>query len=129
MLILGMYPDAAVSFVREHASLINANCIVADTSGIKSEICPRLSGIADEYGFTFVGFHPMAGKEKNGFDLSDADLLLGASSIIIPGNAAESKVSVFASLTKKIGFGRVVYTTPDDHSCTGGFLCRRQDSR
>lgn len=115
MLILGMYPDAAVNFVRENASFINSKCIVTDTSGIKSEICPRMCDLAEKYGFTFVGFHPMAGKEKNGFDVSDADLFLGASSIIIPGNAPESAVNILADLTRKIGFGRVVFTTPEEH--------------
>ena len=67
MLILGTYPDAAVSFVRDNAQYINKSCIVVDTCGIKSEICPKLSAAAAEYGFVFVGFHPMAGKEKNGF--------------------------------------------------------------
>lgn len=115
MLILGTYPDAAVSFVRENAPLINKSCIVADTCGIKSEICPSLCAIAEEYGFTFVGFHPMAGKEKNGFDVSEADLFHGASSIIIPGNAPESAVDTLANLTRKIGFGKVIFTTPEEH--------------
>ena len=115
VLILGTYPDAAVSFVRENAPYINKNCIVTDTSGIKSGICPQLSAIAEEYGFTFVGFHPMAGKEKNGFDVSEADLFLGASAIIIPGSAPQSAVDILASLIRKIGFGKVVFTTPEEH--------------
>ena len=115
MLILGTYPDAAVSFVRDNAQYINKSCIVVDTCGIKSEICPKLSAAAAEYGFVFVGFHPMAGKEKNGFDASEADLFLGASSIIIPGNAPRDAVNTVASLTSKIGFGRVIFTTPEEH--------------
>ena len=115
MLILGMYPDAAVEFVKNHAEFIGKKCIVTDTSGIKSEICPKLSSLAKEHGFTFVGFHPMAGKEKNGFDVSDADLFLNASAILIPGDAPAEAVKRVADLTKKIGFGRVVYATPEEH--------------
>ena len=115
VLILGIYPEAAVEFVRSHAADIGQNCVVIDTSGIKSEICPRLSALAEENGFTFVGFHPMAGKEKNGFGVSEADLFLGASALLIPGNAPEAAVERIAGLCKKIGFGRVVYTTPEEH--------------
>ena len=115
MLFLGTYPDASVEFVKDNAPYINKSCIVVDTCGIKSDICPRMNALAEEYGFTFVGFHPMAGKEKNGFDASDADLFLGASSIIIPGKAPDEAVNTLANLTRKIGFGRVVFTTPEEH--------------
>ena len=115
MLFLGTYPDASVEFVKDNAPYINKSCIVVDTCGIKSDICPRMNALAEEDGFTFVGFHPMAGKEKNGFDASDADLFLGASSIIIPGKAPDEAVNTLANLTRKIGFGRVVFTTPEEH--------------
>jgi len=115
MLILGTYPQAAVEFVRNHADSIGKNCIVVDTSGIKTEICSELTALAKEYGFTFIGFHPMAGKEKNGFDVSEADLFSGASAILIPGDAPAGAIKTVADLTKKIGFGKVVYTTPEEH--------------
>ena len=115
MLILGMYPDAAGKFVSDNADKINKGCIVTDTCGIKSEICPKLFALARECGFSFVGFHPMAGKEQNGFDVSEADLFSGASAIIIPGDAPESAVGTLSALTRKIGFGRVVFSTPEEH--------------
>lgn len=115
MLILGMFPEAAVRFVRENAALIPKECIVIDSAGIKSEICPELSAIADEYGFTFVGCHPMAGKEKNGFDASEEDLFVGASCILVPGKARKDAVELVAALARKIGFGRIVITTPEEH--------------
>ena len=115
MLILGTYPDAAVGFVAENAARIKKGCIVIDTCGIKSEICPRLSELARENGFVFVGFHPMAGKEQNGFDVSESDLFLGASAILIPGDAPQDAVDTVAALTRKLGFGQVVFTTPEEH--------------
>lgn len=115
LIIMGTYPDAAVSFIRNNADKINQNCIVIDTSGIKSKICPQMTEIANQYGFTFVGFHPMAGKEKNGFDVSEADLFLGANAIIIPCDAPHSAVDKVANLAKKLGFGTVVFATPEEH--------------
>lgn len=115
LIILGTYPEVAVKFVRDNAALIPKDCIVIDTSGIKSKICPQLVEISKEYGFTFVGCHPMAGKEKNGFDVSDADLFNGASCIIIPCEAPQDAVEKIASLAKKLRFGFVCYSTPEEH--------------
>ncbi len=115
MLILGIYPDAAVDFVRKNKDRIKKGCIVIDTCGIKSKICPELSQLAKDNGFYFVGFHPMAGKEKNGFDVSDADLFLGASGIVIPCDVPQEAVDTTAALLRKLGFGMVKFSTPEEH--------------
>lgn len=115
VLILGIYPEAAVQFVRENAGKIRKGCIVADTSGIKSSIFPALEALAKENGFVFVGCHPMAGKEKNGFEVSDADLFCGASCILLPGSAPQKAVDTFAGLMRQIGFGKIIYSTPEEH--------------
>ena len=115
MVFLGVYPEAAVEFVRTNAAYFKKGCIVLDTSGIKTKICPQLSALSQEYEFVFVGFHPMAGKEKNGFDVSEADLFVGASAILIPGQAPQTAVDTAASLMKKLRFGQVVFSTPEEH--------------
>ncbi len=115
LLILGTFPEVAVSFVRDNAALIPANCIVIDSSGIKSDICPELSALSRQYGFPFVGCHPMAGKEQNGFSASEADLFQNASCIIIPCTGTPQDVDTIARLAIKIGFGKVVYSTPEEH--------------
>lgn len=91
LLILGIYPAAAVEFIEKNGRYIKKGCIVTDTSGIKSAICPQMTALAEKYGFTFVGSHPMAGKEKNGFDVSTADLFKGASFIVVPCGAPEKR--------------------------------------
>lgn len=115
MLILGTFPAAAVQFVRDNAGLIPQKCIVTDSCGIKSQICPELTELSHQYGFKFVGCHPMAGKEKNGFSASEADLFCGASCILVPCGADEKSVATVDALVRKLGFGRVVYTTPEKH--------------
>lgn len=115
LIILGTYPEVAVKFIRDNAELIPENCIVIDTSGIKTKICSQLVEISKQYGFIFIGCHPMAGKEKNGFDVSDADLFNGASCIIIPCGAPDEAVKKIAELAKKLCFGSVCYSTPEEH--------------
>ena len=96
VIILGTFPETAVQFVKEHAQQIPHNCIVIDSAGIKSDICPELVALSKQYGFNFVGCHPMAGKEKNGFAASDAELFKGASCIIIPCEADRNAVSIIS---------------------------------
>lgn len=115
LVILGVYPAAAVEFIRANGTHLKKGCIVTDTSGIKSAICPQMKALAAQYGFTFVGSHPMAGKEKNGFDVSDADLFQGASFIVVPCGAPEQAVSTLTSLALSIGFGGIRMTDPEEH--------------
>lgn len=115
LIILGLYPALAVEFIKRNCDKIKKDAIVTDTSGIKSAICPALEKIADENGFTFIGAHPMAGKETNGFDSADADLFFGASFIVVPGNAPYDKVRTLCRLAMDIGFAGVRMTTPEEH--------------
>ena len=115
MLILGTFPRAAVDFVRVNAERIPKNCIVIDSCGIKSEICPELKALAQEHGFTFVGCHPMAGKETNGFVSAEADLFVGASCILVPCGADDEAVGKVTALMRKLRFGQVIYTDPEHH--------------
>lgn len=115
LLILGTYPDAAVDFIRQYGAILKKGCIVIDTSGIKTKICAQLTALSQANDFIFIGFHPMAGKEKNGFDVSEADLFVNASAILVPGDAPVAAIETVASLMKKLQFGQVVYTTPEEH--------------
>ncbi len=115
ILYLCLYPQADIDFVTEHHSYIRPGCVVTDTCGIKSEICAHLPRLAKEHGFSFVGGHPMAGKEKNGFGASDADLFQGASYIIVPCGAAQTAVDTLKDIAARLGFGGTVTTTPEHH--------------
>lgn len=115
LVILGLYPELAVEYIEKHGDKIKKGAIVTDTSGIKSAICPKMDALAELHGFTFIGSHPMAGKETNGFQSADPDLFKGASFIVIPGNVQYSKVEVLCKLANDIGFSSYRFTTPEEH--------------
>lgn len=115
VIILAVYPKAAVNFIEKNGKFIKKGAIVTDSSGIKTEICPKMVDLSKKFGFTFVGSHPMAGKEKNGFSVSDADLYKGASYIIVPCEADKDSVNTISSLALSIGFGGIKITTPQEH--------------
>ena len=115
LIIVSMYPQAVIDFIRENGKYIRKDAIVTDASGIKRAICPELEALSKEFGFVFVGSHPMAGKEKNGFDVSDAELYKGASYIITPCGAEQKYVDIVSDFALSIGFGTVKITTPEEH--------------
>ena len=44
----------------------------------------ELIALAKEYGFTFIGGHPMAGRQFSGFRYAQENLFDGASMILVP---------------------------------------------
>lgn len=115
LVILCMYPQADVEFIEQNGQFIKKGAIVTDAAGTKRAICPQLVDLSKKFGFVFVGSHPMAGKEKNGFDVSDADLYKGASYIIVPCGADRKYVDILSDFARSIGFGGVKLSTPEEH--------------
>lgn len=113
--ILCMYPQACVDFLKENGQHIKKGSIVTDAAGIKRALCPQLKALAEEFGFVYVGSHPMAGKEKNGFGASDENLFMGASFLITPCGADHDSVNALARLAIEMGFGTIKITDPEEH--------------
>ena len=84
LILLAIYPDGSASWLEKNAHLISKDALVLDCCGVKQEICSRCFPIAREYGFTFVGGHPMAGSQFSGIKYSRADLFSGAPMVLVP---------------------------------------------
>ena len=106
-------PSAVVTVVDAIAPRLKEGAVVVDATGVKTPVCEALRKYAFEPRWVFVGGHPMAGKEKNGYENSDAALFDGASMILTPyptyGRAPLDKLE---KLLKELGFARIVYTDP-----------------
>ena len=115
VLWLCLYPQAAVEFARKYGAALREDCIVSDACGIKNAVCPQLVELSRELGFVFVGGHPMAGKERSGFEASEATLFRGASYLLVPCGAPDWDKDTMKELAMDMGFGRVVETSPEHH--------------
>ncbi len=111
--IVNFYSHAIVPFIKENRNLFKKGSIVTDSCGVKTKICRELE--KEDFDFTFIGAHPMAGKEVSGYDNSSADMFEGASFLCTPLNAGEEEVQCLLSLARQIGFGKTVVTTPEHH--------------
>ena len=83
LILLAIYPDGSAAWLEENAKWICRDALVIDCCGTKREICRRCFPVAEKYGFTFVGGHPMAGSQFSGFKYSRATLFQGAPLVLV----------------------------------------------
>lgn len=116
LILLCVYPQAAIEYMKNNAEFINSDTIVIDCCGIKREVVAAGEKIAKEYGFTFVGGHPMAGTQYSGFKYAKADLFVGAPMVIVPPKFDDIKLlDKIKKLLAPAGFGSISVTTAQKH--------------
>ena len=116
LILLAIYPDGSASWLENHAPQISPSALVLDCCGIKREVCARCFPLAEKYGFTFVGGHPMAGTQFSGFKDSRATLFRGAPMVLVPPVFDDiSLLERVKEALKPCGFGSFSVTTAEDH--------------
>ena len=116
LILLAIYPDGSASWLENHAPQISPSALVLDCCGIKREVCARCFPLAEKYGFTFVGGHPMAGTQFSGFKYSRATLFRGAPMVLVPPVFDDiSLLERVKEALKPCGFGSFTVTTAEDH--------------
>ena len=84
LILLAVYPGGSTAWLERSAAYLSSQTLVVDCCGMKEEICRKGFSLARQYGFTFVGGHPMAGSQFSGFRYSRADLFRGAPMVLVP---------------------------------------------
>ena len=115
-LFLALYPGAAAGTLKAIAPKIRKDTIVCDLCGVKKTVCDACFPVAEEYGFTFIGGHPMAGKQFSGIKYADAGLYEGATMILVPRPYEDLfRVSRLSDLLRQAGFRSVTVTSAEKH--------------
>ena len=87
-----------------------------DCCGIKEEICRVGFSLAEQYGFTFIGGHPMAGSHHAGFKYSRSNLFQGAPMVLVPPKFDVPMLLQQAKdALEPCGFGSFSVTTAQKH--------------
>jgi prephenate dehydrogenase len=109
-------PLLVAPWIKEHADDFSDGAIVTDAAGVKGVVCDALRETAQTSRWTYIGGHPMAGKEVSGYANSSADLFDGASMILTPfEHTPPAETERLKSLLLEIGFAKCVETTPQRH--------------
>lgn len=116
VIFIALYPQAAEKYLEENAHLIKKSALVLDLCGTKRGICKTGFRLAREYGFTFVGAHPMAGTQFSGIKYSRKDLFRGAPMVIVPPVFDDiSFLENVKNILAPMGFGSISVTTAGKH--------------
>ncbi len=116
MVIVCLHPVPAYKFMQENVSAMKKGSILCDVCGIKGQMSVDMTTLAKNHDVNYVGTHPMAGKERFGFEFSDGALFIGANFIVTPTeNTDKESVLVVEKLAKKMGFKKIVESSPFDH--------------
>ncbi len=116
LILLAIYPDGSASWLERNAHLVSRDALVIDCCGVKREICQRCFPLAEQYGFTFVGGHPMAGSQFSGFKYSRANLFKGSPMVLVPPVFDDIELlDRVKEALKPCGFGFFSVTTAEEH--------------
>jgi len=103
------------SILEEIKPHIAEDMAISDVGSTKVSVIEAIKAVFDGTLDNFIPAHPIAGKEKSGFEVSDADLFVNKKVIITPleNNNPES-IKILTKMWEEIG-AEVDFMTPQSH--------------
>ncbi|HIS89857.1 TPA: prephenate dehydrogenase/arogenate dehydrogenase family protein [Candidatus Avigastranaerophilus faecigallinarum] len=90
-------------------NIVSRNCIVLDCASVKEFVMNK------KRPYKFIGSHPMAGTEFNGFDASFKELFIGAKWVLTPSeNVNTYDINLAGNIITQTG-ANIVITTAKEH--------------
>lgn len=116
LIFLAAYPQGVLNHLERIAPMVKPECVVIDLSGVKKRVCDVGFPLAQKYGFTFVGGHPMAGTHQSGFKYSREDLFDDQPMVICPPTFDDIELlDHIKRLLAPARFGRISAITAQEH--------------
>ena len=116
LILIAVIPSAAVGYLKQHATHIGPKPVVIDCGGTKRVVCTACFPLAKQFGFTYLGGHPMAGTHNSGFKYATATMFHNAPMVLVPANHNDIELlSRVKELLAPAGFSRFSVTTAEQH--------------
>ena len=116
LILIAVIPSAAVDYLKHHAAHIGPKPVVIDCCGTKRVVCTACFPLAEQFGFTYLGGHPMAGTHNSGFKYATATMFHNAPMVLVPENHNDIHLlSRVKELLAPAGFSRFSVTTAEQH--------------
>lgn len=116
LILLAITPKNAAKWLEENSPSISEKTLVVDLCGTKRNICETGFKLAEKYGYTYAGGHPMAGSHLSGIKNSRADLFKDETMVIVPPRRDD--IMLYDRIKRAFapaGFARFTYTTAEEH--------------
>ncbi len=115
VIVVALYPNATVEWVKNHAHMFKENAILTDVCGVKSGIVEEIQQIMPE-NTEFIATHPMAGKEVSGVFNANDTMFKKANFIIVPTEKnTQNAINFATSLAEILGFSKVSQLSCEKH--------------
>lgn len=116
LVLICIYPRAAIEYMEEMAPFFGDQSLVIDCCGVKRDVVEVGMRLARAHGFTYVGGHPMAGRQYSGFKYAAEDLFRNAPMVIVPPDFGDiALLDRVKGLLEPAGFKHISVTTAEDH--------------
>lgn len=116
ILVVAVAPDKFVTATERFLQKMKDGAIVNDFCGVKGSIVETMRRLSQDFPkLSFIGGHPMSGRELSGIEHSFAELFDGASMLLVNVNADENSSNALKEFYTEIGFGQVVFTSAEEH--------------
>jgi prephenate dehydrogenase len=116
IVLVALFPQLCADWIIAHADAFGPRALVIDCAGVKRCVCNQVEPVAAKHSWTYIGGHPMAGREFSGFASARANLFENASMILCP--AAEVGIEPrerAKAFFLEAGFKMVRFCTPEAH--------------
>jgi len=115
MVIIATPVGSYESILKEMKPHIVEGMVISDVGSTKVSVIEAVKSVFDGALDNFIPAHPISGKEKVGFEVSDADLFVNRKVIITPleNNNPES-IKILAKMWEGVG-AEVDFMTPQSH--------------
>lgn len=108
-----LYPSLVLDFISRHT--FKKGSIVSDVVGIKSYFLQKALDIIDPE-VEYVSGHPMAGREKKGYEYASKEVFQNANYIVIEHSQNKKEtIDFMCQFVSQLGFKSVKIMSPYDH--------------
>jgi len=118
LVILCTPPHVMADFIKENARSFMSGSVLTDVAGIKEQIARQINEVLPKT-TTYVGCHPMAGKEVGTFDMADKNLFQDTGFIVVLSEHPDEKhlqaATLIEELARHIGCTKILHTTAERH--------------
>jgi prephenate dehydrogenase len=115
LIIFCVYARHIPALVEANRAAFKPGALVSDICGVKSALYAKLDELLPD-GVRYVGVHPMAGRERDGFENSDPAIFANSGFLICPHRrTAPEDVLLMRAVAAHIGATRIAVSEPGEH--------------
>ena len=116
IVLVALFPQLCADWIIQHSDSFGPKALVIDCAGVKRCVCSQVEPVAAKHSWTYIGGHPMAGREFSGFASARANLFENASMILCPApEVGIEQREAAKAFFLEAGFKMVRFCTPEAH--------------